>query len=102
MSMSKKPVKYYVVSLFCLNVNFVFIDELVNNADVITQVDAFTELAFKGNPAAVCLLEQEKDDEWLQALAAEFNINVTCYLIPVKGTSNPRFRLRWFTHIVEV
>ncbi|XP_058747368.1 uncharacterized protein LOC131620336 [Vicia villosa] len=80
--MSKKPMKYYVV-------------------------DAFTELPFKGNPAAVCLLDEEeevKGDDWLQSLAAEFNIPVTCYLIPIHGTSksNPHFRLRWFTSIVEV
>jgi predicted PhzF superfamily epimerase YddE/YHI9 len=51
----------------------------------------------------VCLLEEEKDEKWLQALAAEFNISVTCYVIPLQGTtSNPRFRLRWFTHILEV
>ncbi|KAK2455571.1 putative isomerase [Trifolium repens] len=76
--MSKKPVKYYVVN-------------------------AFTDTAFKGNPAAVCLLEEEQDEKWLQALAAEFNISVTCYVIPLQGTtSNPRFRLRWFTHILEV
>jgi PhzF family phenazine biosynthesis protein len=67
------------------------------------QVDAFTESAFKGNPAAVCLLEEERDDEWLQALAAEFNISMTCYLIPIQqGTEIPRFHLRWFSPIVEV
>ncbi|KAJ1405127.1 Phenazine biosynthesis PhzF protein [Sesbania bispinosa] len=80
MSMANKSVKYYVV-------------------------DAFAESAFKGNPAAVCLLEEEKDEEWLQAVAAEFNISETCYLTRIhndNGTSNPRFRLRWFTPVVEV
>ncbi|KAL7172335.1 hypothetical protein ACSBR2_031932 [Camellia fascicularis] len=44
-------------------------------------VDAFTESPFKGNPAAVCLLEEEeRDEEWLQAVASEFNISETCYL----------------------
>ncbi|RHN79692.1 putative trans-2,3-dihydro-3-hydroxyanthranilate isomerase [Medicago truncatula] len=68
------------------------------------QVDAFTETAFKGNPAAVCLLEEDKDDEWLQALASEFNMPMTCYLIPIHGTSksNSRFGIRWFTSNVEV
>lgn len=65
-------------------------------------VDAFTESAFKGNPAAVCLLEEERDDEWLQALAAEFNISMTSYLIPIQQeTKIPRFHLRWFSPIVE-
>ncbi|XAR61221.1 Trans-2,3-dihydro-3-hydroxyanthranilate isomerase [Bertholletia excelsa] len=78
-------------------------------------VDAFTDSPFKGNPAAVCLLEEERDDEWLQAVAAEFNVSQTCYLTqitesdsvvqdqdPSGPTTNPRFRLRWFTPIAEV
>jgi PhzF family phenazine biosynthesis protein len=75
----------------------------VNLSDeVYTQVDAFTDSAFKGNPAAVCLLEKDKDDEWLQSLATEFNISETCYLTPIHGTSIPRFGLRWFTPVIEV
>lgn len=71
------------------------------------QVDAFTDSAFKGNPAAVCLLEEERDEKWLQAVAAEFNIAETCYLTRLSGSdsldlSNPRFRLRWFTPVAEV
>ena len=55
--MAKKPVKYSVV-------------------------DAFTETTFKGNPAAVCLLEEERDEDWLQASAMEFNLPITRYLTP--------------------
>ncbi|XP_019441832.1 PREDICTED: uncharacterized protein LOC109346624 isoform X1 [Lupinus angustifolius] len=69
-------------------------------------VDAFTDSAFKGNPAAVCLLEEEEDsnnDKWMQSIAAEFNISETCYLTPIpNGTSIPRFHLRWFTPVTEV
>ncbi|KAG8389368.1 hypothetical protein BUALT_Bualt02G0222000 [Buddleja alternifolia] len=65
-------------------------------------VDAFTDSAFKGNPAAVCLLEEERDDEWLQAVAREFNISETCYLIRLSDHSIPTFRLRWFTPVLEV
>jgi PhzF family phenazine biosynthesis protein len=73
--------------------------------EIYTQVDAFTDSPFKGNPAAVCLLEEEeeeKDNQWLQSLAAEFNISETCYLTPIHGTSVPRFGLRWFTPTAEV
>ena len=75
------------------------------------QVDAFTESAFKGNPAAVCLLEEERDEDWLQALAMEFNISETCYLTRITEPEpldsfatilTPRFRLRWFTPVDEV
>lgn len=83
--MAKKPVKYYVV-------------------------DAFTESAFKGNPAAVCFLEEDRDDQWLQALAVEFNLSQTGYLTRLNDsvsdpalTSTPaKFRLRWFTPVAEV
>ncbi|KAK6260116.1 hypothetical protein SCA6_014590 [Theobroma cacao] len=78
-NMAKTPVKYYVV-------------------------DAFTDSAFKGNPAAVCLLEEERDEKWLQAVAAEFNVSQTCYLTRITNLAspNPRFRLRWFTPVAEV
>ncbi|GFP97838.1 phenazine biosynthesis-like domain-containing protein 1 [Phtheirospermum japonicum] len=71
-------------------------------------VDAFTDSAFKGNPAAVCLLEEERDEEWLQAVAREFNLSETCYLTrlpePAQSTigSVSRFGLRWFTPVAEV
>ncbi|KAI4349536.1 hypothetical protein L6164_010116 [Bauhinia variegata] len=79
--MAKKPVKYSVV-------------------------DAFAGSAFKGNPAAVCLLEEEREEQWLQAVATEFNLSETCYLTRIvqstEENSNPRFCLRWFTPVAEV
>jgi predicted PhzF superfamily epimerase YddE/YHI9 len=33
------------------------------------QIDAFTDRPFSGNPAAVCLLEHERDSQWMQAVA---------------------------------
>ncbi|XP_074353283.1 uncharacterized protein LOC141692371 isoform X2 [Apium graveolens] len=69
------------------------------------QVDAFTDSAFKGNPAAVCLLEEEKDELWLQAVATEFNISQTCFLTRIasdSASSNPQFGLRWFTPVAEL
>ncbi|XP_023636548.1 uncharacterized protein LOC17881515 isoform X2 [Capsella rubella] len=66
-------------------------------------VDAFTDSAFKGNPAAVCFLDDERDDTWLQSLAAEFNISETSFLTPINsGFEQPRFTLRWFTPLAEV
>ena len=37
----------------------------------IVQVDAFTSEPFKGNPAAVCVLEAERDAAWMQRVASE-------------------------------
>ena len=62
------------------------------------QIDAFTDRAFAGNPAAVCLLEDERDAEWMQAVAAEMNLSETAFVRP----SGDGFHLRWFTPAVEV
>ncbi|XP_021614173.1 uncharacterized isomerase BH0283 isoform X2 [Manihot esculenta] len=68
--------------------------------------DAFADSAFKGNPGVVCILEDERDEKWMQAVAAEFNIPTTGFLTLVTDSddvsSNPRFRLRWFTPVAEV
>jgi PhzF family phenazine biosynthesis protein len=62
------------------------------------QVDAFAARPFAGNPAAVCLLYEERDDSWLQAVAAEMNLSETAFLVPgVDG-----YGLRWFTPAAEV
>ena len=62
------------------------------------QIDAFTDRPFAGNPAAVCLLGDECDAKWMQAVAAEMNLSETAFVRPLsKG-----FELRWFTPTVEV
>jgi PhzF family phenazine biosynthesis protein len=61
-------------------------------------VDAFTDRAFAGNPAAVCLLESWPADGWLAAVAAEMKHAETAFLVPEDG----RFHLRWLTPTVEV
>jgi len=62
------------------------------------QVDAFTEQPFKGNPAAVCILQEPAPDEWMQQLAAEMNLSETAFLLPENGD----WQLRWFTPKTEV
>jgi PhzF family phenazine biosynthesis protein len=62
------------------------------------QVDAFTAVPFKGNPAAVCLLDREVDEDWMQAVAAEMNLSETAFL----RRDGDGFGLRWFTPAVEV
>jgi len=64
----------------------------------IFQVDAFSEKPFSGNPAAVCLLGEEKDDNWLLSMAAEMNLSETAYLWKLKNG----YQLRWFTPTTEV
>jgi PhzF family phenazine biosynthesis protein len=62
------------------------------------QVDAFTRLPFRGNPAAVCLLDAPRGDDWLQDVAREMNLSETAFLVP----ANDGYDLRWFTPAVEV
>ncbi len=62
------------------------------------QVDAFTDRPFGGNPAAVCLLTEPRDDAWMQHVGREMNLSETAFLL--KGEDG--FSLRWFTPAVEV
>jgi PhzF family phenazine biosynthesis protein len=64
----------------------------------IYQVDAFADQPFAGNPAAVCLLPEQRDDRWMQAVAQEMNLSETAFLV----RRDDGFDLRWFTPAVEV
>ncbi len=44
----------------------------------IYQVDTFTTEIFRGNPAAVCILENWLPDQTMQAIAAEIPGKKTC------------------------
>jgi predicted PhzF superfamily epimerase YddE/YHI9 len=61
-------------------------------------VDAFTDRPFAGNPAAVCLLDRERDAAWMQTLAGEMNLSETAFLRP----QGDAWSLRWFTPKAEV
>src|SRR5437762_220211 len=64
----------------------------------ITQVDAFTDRPYAGNPAAVCVLPGPADEGWMQAVAGEMNLSETAFL----HREGDGWRLRWFTPAVEV
>lgn len=63
------------------------------------QVDAFTDRPFGGNPAAVCWLEGDASETWMQAVASEMNLSETAY---VRRRDDGDYDLRWFTPAVEV
>ena len=63
------------------------------------QVDAFTEIAFAGNPAAVYVLDDWLADARLQAIAAEHNLAETAFVVPDSAAGG---HLRWFTPTCEV
>lgn len=62
------------------------------------QVDAFTDAAFAGNPAAVCPLAGPADRVWMQRVAREMNLSETAFVHP----EGDGFALCWFTPTVEV
>jgi predicted PhzF superfamily epimerase YddE/YHI9 len=64
----------------------------------IFQVDAFTSRRFRGNPAAVVILNDWLPDNVLAAIAAENNLSETAFVI-LQPEVVP---LRWFTPAIEV
>lgn len=61
-------------------------------------VDAFTDRAFRGNPAAVCFLDFWLDDALLRKVAAENNLPATAFLVSSGGA----YELRWFSPVCEL
>ncbi|MEM9072525.1 MAG: PhzF family phenazine biosynthesis protein, partial [Myxococcota bacterium] len=64
----------------------------------IFHVDAFASEPFAGNPAAVCLLEKEAPDAWMQNVAAAMNLSETAFLL----REEDHWSLRWMTPAAEV
>ena len=64
----------------------------------ISQVDAFTSRPFAGNPAAVCVLPEGRDEAWMQSVAQEMNLAETAFL----NRRPDGWSLRWFTPTVEI
>lgn len=62
------------------------------------QIDAFSDRPFAGNPAAICLLDEPADPEWMQCLAMENNLSETAFVRKL----DEGFELRWFTPNAEV
>jgi len=70
----------------------------MSDAIPLFQVDAFTDVPFAGNPAAVCLNETWLPDDVMQQIAAENNLSETAFLVPL----GEDWALRWFTPTCEV
>jgi PhzF family phenazine biosynthesis protein len=62
-------------------------------------VDAFTNTLFKGNPAAVCVVDAFPSDDFMQSVATEVNLSETAFIVPLNGN---HFEIRWFTPKTEV
>ncbi len=61
-------------------------------------IDAFTDIPFRGNPTAVCILDTPREDTWLQSVAFEMNLPESAFAMKQQNNWN----LRWFTPTNEV
>ena len=64
----------------------------------IYQVDAFAKEVFKGNPAAVCPLDEWIDAEMMQKIALENNLSETAFFM----RKDDVYEIRWFTPTFEI
>lgn len=61
-------------------------------------IDAFTDQAFAGNPAAVYVLRTPIADNLMQRIAGEMNLSETAFILQGPSATT----LRWFTPTTEV
>ena len=64
----------------------------------IYQIDAFSDQVFRGNPAAICILDGWIDESTMQLIAAENNLAETAFVVPL----GKNYAIRWFTPKAEV
>ena len=62
-------------------------------------VDAFTNQKFKGNPAAVYIVESELDDKTMQSIATEIGFSETAFITHRSGNT---YGIRFFTPKQEI
>ena len=63
-------------------------------------VDSFTDEPFKGNPAAVCLVNQKLSDEKMLSIAKELGLSETAFVNRQEGQA--RFSIRYFSPKMEI
>jgi len=59
----------------------------------IFQANAFVEGPHRGNPAGVCLLPEERDEDFYRKVAIKMDLSETAFIVREGNT----FHLRWFT-----
>ncbi|WOH38329.1 PhzF family phenazine biosynthesis protein [Thalassotalea fonticola] len=62
-------------------------------------INAFTDTLFKGNSAAVIMLEQWLNNDLMQAIATENMLAETAFIIKL---SDGRYHIRWFSPLTEI
>ncbi len=64
-------------------------------------IDAFTDKAFAGNPAGVCITNEALEVELMQKIAAEMNHSETAFLVPDNSDAE-HYNIRYFTPQAEI
>ena len=62
-------------------------------------INAFTDVVFKGNSAAVVMLDEWLTEDVMQAIATENNLSETAF---VKPLTKSNFEIRWFSPLTEI
>jgi len=63
-------------------------------------VDSFTDQPFKGNPAGVCLLDEELEKNTMFSIAKELGLSETAFVI--KQTEPNQYSIRYFSPVMEI
>ena len=64
-------------------------------------IDTFTATPFKGNPTAVCRMEEELSEHTMLSIANELNCPVTAFIKMKPGGTNT-YAIKYFTSITEI
>jgi len=62
-------------------------------------IDAFTDTLFKGNSAAVIVIDEWLDDTLMQSIASENNLSETAFIVT---DDNGVYHIRWFSPLTEI
>ncbi|MEM7298829.1 MAG: PhzF family phenazine biosynthesis isomerase [Bacteroidota bacterium] len=62
-------------------------------------INSFTTDLFKGNPAAICLLEETLDEKTMQSIATELGVSETAFLSKIDVNS---FEIRYYSPKMEI
>jgi PhzF family phenazine biosynthesis protein len=65
----------------------------------INVIDAFTDVLFRGNPAAVIITDSWLSEDLMQSIALENNLSETAFLVMDEIYT---YQIRWFSPITEI
>lgn len=63
-------------------------------------VDSFTDQAFKGNPAGVCIINQTLNNEQMLLIAKELGLSETAFVTKIE--EQKEYSIRYFSPVMEI